>query len=231
MPPETPERVPSFYDAERYVKLVLTNIGDLEDDLKKLDADINLQIYFIEKLLRRLLPSAGVLLGLSTLGPIAPIVWHLGVVRSLTEKLERGLRAQKAMVGFQREAIILLDDRRSSALRATGMIQSSKESPRDLRPMSPASTEETSPLYGGKPMEDSESKLVDRIEWIVCELQSRNRKFVVAERDLSEGEEFTESAKRKTDKEVLLLARGRIQQVRRNKATRDDKWRRECVIL
>lgn len=205
---------------------MLINAGDLEEDLKKANAEIDLQIYYMEGLLRWLQPSATILRGMSVLGPIAPAVWALGGVRSLMEKHEKGLRAQAKLVELQREAITLLDERRSSALRAIGMVQSSK----GLGPVSPAPTGDTS-ANQEKPPEDSESKLLGRIEWMVCELHSRNQRLIEAERDVREGEEFKESAKGKTDKEILVLAKARIQQAKKNAPSRHDRWRRECVIL
>lgn len=97
--------------------------------------------------------------------------------------------------------------------------------------MFPDQTGETSSICREKPIEDSESKLLSRVEWVIGELQSRNQRLIVTERDLREGEEFKASVEGKTGKEILILAKGRIQQAKKNAAPRQDKWRRECVIL
>ena len=257
-------------------------MGDLKYDLRKLDDDINLQLYFMESLLRRLMPSAALLLGMSSLGPISHIIWALGGIRSLMKNHEKGLKTQTELVKLRRETVTLLDERRSSALKAIAMIRSSGDrrpvspdlmeevstphqalsqtelaklrretdqrrsvslkavaalkavtvirSSGDPRPMSPDPMEEASIPHQHSFLEDSEPTLLGRIEWIVRELQTRNRRLIDAERDMKEGEDFKEAAKGKTEREVLILAKERIQRAKKNKAPRDDKWSRECVV-
>ena len=227
------------------------------------------------------MPSAVLLLGMSSLGPISHIIWALGGIRSLMKKHEKGLKSQTELVKLRRETVTLLDERRSSALKAIAMIRSSG----DRRPMSPDPMEEVSIPHQAlsqtelvmirretdekrsaslkavaaqkavtvirssgepqpmspDPMEkvstphqesvlDSEPTLIARVEWIVRELQARNRRLIDAERDMKEGEEFKEAAKGKTEREILILAKERIQRAKKYKAPREDKWSRECVV-
>ncbi|MBE3043534.1 hypothetical protein IMZ48_13375, partial [Candidatus Bathyarchaeota archaeon] len=56
------------------------------------------------------------------------------------KKHEKGLKSQTELVKLRRETVTLLDERRSSALKAIAMIRSSA----DPRPMSPDPMEEIS---------------------------------------------------------------------------------------
>ena len=222
---EVPESVSSLENTESYVHGVLVNTDHLEIDLQRLERSMDDENSIIYGILRWFAPIAILLLNTFFFGGIsAPAIWAFGGARTLMEKHEQGLQSQRRVVQLQEEAITLLDDRRASALPAMAMIQLTKHGALSMTADIP---------YLEARLDDLETRLLRRVEWILRELQSRNQKLIDEQQDLREAEEFRDSAEGKNEEEILAMAKEKVEQIQarqNNSPGRKKPWC-SCIIL
>ena len=174
-----------------------------------------------------LTPFGARLLRNPLIATLTPAVRVFGGVQRLLDKHERSLHSQRNFARIQKETMTLLDDTRSSALRAIRMLQYSRR-------WTPAQTDSALSISSPSeepPAEDPALKLVQWVEWIVCQLQGRNREFILTQASLREAEQFKENAEGKTDKEILILAQRVVMRERKRKEASSKNDRRGCECV